>query len=159
MQIISIHLSPGHNYFGHHEKPAGMNEIISVDSVECVAGSGLRGDRFFDHKKNYQGQITFFSWEVYKMLCSSLNVYDKSSDVFRRNIVTRDIDLNTLIGKKFELQSIQFEGVTECSPCHWMDQAFAPGAEKQLKGQGGIRARILSNGILKTGSSEFKIFP
>lgn len=157
MKIETIYISPGHNYFGHHEKPQGTNEILSVDSAECVAGQGLVGDRFFGHKENYKGQITFFSLEVYKTLCNSLNVFDKSTAVFRRNVITSGIDLNSLIGKKFEIQSISFEGMTECSPCYWMEQAFTPGAEEMLKGQGGLRARILSDGILKTGPAGFRL--
>ncbi len=159
MKIEAIYISPGHNYFGHHEKPRGTNEILSVDNAQCVAGQGLVGDRFFGHKENYKGQITFFSLEVYETLCSSLNVFDKSTAVFRRNVITSGIDLNSLIGKTFEIQTILFEGMAECSPCYWMDQAFAPGAEEQLKGQGGLRARILSDGILKTGPAEFKLVP
>jgi len=44
---------------------------------------------------------------------------------------------------------MEFKGIEECRPCAWMDQAFAPGAEQLLKGRGGLRARILSNGFLK----------
>jgi MOSC domain-containing protein YiiM len=57
--------------------------------------------------------------------------------------------LNELIGKRFELQDAQFEGVCECKPCHWMDRAIAPGAEAALRGFGGLRARILTDGILR----------
>lgn len=50
------------------------------------------------------------------------------------------MDLNRLIGQRFSLQGIEFEGVEECRPCYWMDQAIAPGAENYLKGHGGLRA-------------------
>jgi MOSC domain-containing protein YiiM len=157
MKITALYLSPGHNYFGHHEKPAGTHEILSVNQAECVAGQGLRGDRFFGHQENYKGQITFFSLEVYLALCSTLKTEDKSPAVFRRNVITSGIDLNSLLAKTFELQGISFEGITECSPCYWMDKAFAPGAEKALKGQGGLRAKITSNGVLSTGPALLNI--
>ncbi|MEM6886190.1 MAG: molybdenum cofactor biosysynthesis protein, partial [Verrucomicrobiota bacterium] len=67
----------------------------------------------------------------------------------RRNVVISGVDLNSLIGKEFELQGVHFEGSCECSPCFWMDEAIAPGAEEFLKGQGGLRARVLTDGILK----------
>ena len=149
MKILEIHISPGHNYFGHHGSPAGTHPIIDVEEVECVAGQGLRGDRFFGYKKNYKGQITFFSTEVYKDLCKHLNIYDREPRVLRRNVLTRDTDLNKLIGKEFELQGVHFEGVAECSPCFWMNGAFGAGAEEYLRGQGGLRARILSSGFLR----------
>jgi len=44
---------------------------------------------------------------------------------------------------------VRFRGHSECSPCYWMDQAFAPGAEAALKGRGGLRAQILTDGFLE----------
>jgi hypothetical protein len=63
--------------------------------------------------------------------------------------ITRGVDLNALIGNEFEVQGVRFRGTEECRPCYWMDQAFAPGAEKFLKGQGGLRATILTDGTLR----------
>lgn len=147
--IEAIYISPGHNYFGHHGDSAGSHPLIQMDQVECVAGKGLRGDRFFEHKNHYKGQVTFFAVEVYEALCKSLNIHDKMPSVFRRNVLTRGMDLNELIDRDFEIQGVRFAGVCECSPCYWMDEAFGPGAEAALKGRGGLRARILSDGILK----------
>ena len=61
MTIAHLYISPEHNYFGHHEQPPGEAPMLEVDSVECVAGQGLRGDRFFGFKEDYKGQATFFS--------------------------------------------------------------------------------------------------
>ncbi len=149
MQIVALYISPGHNFFGHHEKPPGENPILAVDQVECVAGKGLRGDRFFGFKEDYKGQITFFSEEVYLALSQELGKFDRPHSVFRRNVIVRGVDLNGLIGQEFMIQGIRFEGMSECAPCYWMDQAFAPGAEEFLKGRGGLRARILSDGVLQ----------
>jgi len=149
IHVQHIYISPGHNYFGHYGKPAGENEIIEKDEIECVAGKGIMGDRFFDYKKDYKGQITFFSMEVFAGLCESLNLQDAAPAATRRNVMTSGVDLNSLIGQEFEIQGIQFEGVCECSPCFWMDQAFAAGAEEFLKGQGGLRAKILTDGTLR----------
>jgi len=149
MKISRIYISPEHNYFGHHEKPAGQAPTISCDEVECVAGKGLKGDRFFGWKEDFKGQVTFFAEEVWERLCEQMQVTDKDAGVFRRNIITRGIDLNTLIGKEFEVQGIRFLGTQEAAPCYWMNQAFAPGAEKALHGNGGLRAKVLSDGTLR----------
>ncbi len=148
-QIEHIYISPGHNYVGHHGKPPGSHEIVEVREVECVRGSGLTGDRYFNHKENYKGQITFFEMEIYERLCKELEVSGGLPSNFRRNVLTRGVDLNQWIGKQFVLQGILFEGSEECRPCYWMDQGFAPGAEAALKGHGGLRARILTTGILR----------
>ena len=149
MNIAALYISSGHNYFGRHGQPPGEHAVRSVPTVECVAGRGLAGDRFLDYKDEYPGQITFFSGEVYDEIRLALNCPDRPASVFRRNVLTHGVDLNALIGREFEVQGVRFAGVRECSPCHWMDQAFAPGAEAWLKGRGGLRARILSSGWLK----------
>ncbi|MBM3844582.1 MAG: molybdenum cofactor biosysynthesis protein, partial [Verrucomicrobia bacterium] len=68
MRIAALHVSPGHNYFGHHGREPGAHAITEVDAVECLAGRGLRGDRFLDYKPNYGGQVTFFAEEVHREL-------------------------------------------------------------------------------------------
>jgi len=147
--IQRLFISPGHNYFGHHEQPAGENPLVEVSEIECVAGSGIRGDRFFNYKPDYKGQITFFSLEIFEQLRGELNLADPDASKTRRNVLTTGADLKELIGNKFEIQGVSFEGVEECKPCYWMDQALGPGAEQWLKGRGGLRARILSDGMLR----------
>ncbi len=149
IRVEHLFLSPGHNYFGHHGKPADEHPILAVPEVECVAGRGLRGDRFFDYKPDYKGQITFFAGEIHDELCVLLQTWDREPSVYRRNVITRGVDLNTLIGAEFEIQGVRFRGSAECSPCYWMDRAFAPGAEAALKGRGGLRAKILTDGVLR----------
>lgn len=152
--IRHLFISPGHNYKGHHGMEPGTHPILEVDCVECVASKGLKGDRYFGHSEDYKGQITFFAWEVYRSLCEQLNARDKSPSVFRRNVIIDGLDLNALIGKEFELQGLRFFGTEECRPCYWMDRALAPGAEEAMHGRGGLRARILTTGTLRCGSSE-----
>ncbi len=149
MKILHLYISPGHNFVGHHGKPAGDNPILSVPEIRCVAGKGIEGDRYFGHKEDYKGQITFFAFEVYHALCEYFGIPGLDPFVFRRNVITRDVDLNALIGQPFEIQGVKFQGVEECRPCYWMNQAVSAGAEDFLKGRGGLRARILSDGILK----------
>ena len=149
IRVERIFISPGHSFFGRHEQPAAEHPTIEVSEVECVAGKGLSGDRFFGFKENYKGQVTFFAAEVFDAVCQQLGVSGKSPGVTRRNVVTRGVDLNSLVGKNFVVQGIEFAGVAECSPCHWMNKVIAPGAEAALHGRGGLRARILTNGVLR----------
>ena len=51
-RIEHLFVSPGHNYFGHHEQPPDTHPILAVDAIECVAGGGIRGDRFFGYREN-----------------------------------------------------------------------------------------------------------
>ena len=153
MKILHLFISPDHNYFGHYGKPPGENPVVEVDEVECVAGSGLRGDRFFDYKEDYKGQITFFAMETHRMVCEKFGIEDKGPENYRRNAVTEGLDLNSLIGEEFEVQGVRFLGTEEAKPCFWMDQAMADGVEEALRGNGGLRAKILTDGVLKKSFS------
>ncbi len=146
MTIERIFISPGHNFFGHHGQPAGGHPTVEVDEVECVAGHGLRGDRFFDHRENYKGQVTLFAAEIFAELCGALGLREANPAALRRNLLVRGGDLSALIGTEFDVQGVRLAGVEECRPCYWMDQALAPGAEAWLRSRGGLRCRILSDG-------------
>lgn len=146
--VHRLYISPGHNFIGHHGQPPGVHPTIEVGQIECVAGRGIRGDRFFDYKQDYKGQITFFSVEVFDLLRRELNLPDAQPSNSRRNVLVSGMDLNKLVGEEFEIQGVKFVGTEECKPCHWMNLALGPGAEAWLKDRGGLRARILAGGIL-----------
>jgi len=148
MKIRHLFISPGHNFFGHHGMPAGEHPVSEVDSIECVAGRGITGDRFLDHREDYKGQLTLFSLETFEALCEELGAPDAHPSAVRRNVIVEGADLNALIGTRFTLQGVELEGVEECRPCHWMDGAVAPGAEAGMRGRGGLRCRILTGGTL-----------
>lgn len=152
IEICQLYISSGHNFFGHHGREPDQHLAIEVQCVDCVASRGIRNDRFFDYKKSYKGQITFFALEVFEELCRALNIRDASPSLLRRNVITRGIDLNTLIGREFEVQGLRFYGTGECRPCYWMNRAIAAGAEDFLKGRGGLRAEILTDGTLRPGA-------
>lgn len=78
--------------------------IVPVEKIECLAGRGIRGDRFSDYKRDYQGQITFFALEVIEALARELNLTGLRPDFTRRNVFTRGVDLNTFVGVEFEVQ-------------------------------------------------------
>ena len=153
MRLRRIYISAQHNYVGHHGKPAGTTPMVRLPEVECVAGKGLQGDRYFDHKPDYKGQATLFSWSVYEALCAQFDRLDMEPDVFRRNLLVSDVDLNALIGEEFELQGVRMRGSEEAKPCYWMNEAVAEGAHEAMHGRGGLRVRILSDGILREETS------
>lgn len=159
MQVTVKHLyiSNGHNYFGRYGKGSLAHEIDERASIELLAGRGVREDRFFDYEEDYKGQITFFDWAVYERVRDEVVKGELRPSKFRRNVMMEGVDLNDLIGKRFSLNGMEFTGSCECKPCFWMDEACADGAFEFLKGQGGLRARILNDGVLSVGSYELEI--
>ncbi|MEA3186321.1 MAG: hypothetical protein QOD99_151 [Chthoniobacter sp.] len=153
LQIHHLYIARAHNYFGHHGQPPGEEPMIEMREIECEAGRGICGDRFFDYKRNYKGQITFFSREVYEELRTEFGFSEaeKPPGVLRRNVVVSGGNLNDLVGVDFEIGGVHFRGTQECSPCHWMNEAVHRGAEQWLRGRGGLRAQILTSGMLRAG--------
>jgi len=151
IRVHHLFISDGHNFVGHHGGPPGEHATVAADQIECVAGQGIRGDRYFGGKEDYKGQITFFSLEVFEALRQELKLREARPEATRRNAFVSGVNLNELVGREFEIQGVRFAGVEECRPCYWMDRALGPGAEEWLKGRGGLRARILTDGVLRRG--------
>lgn len=155
--VQHIFVSPGHDFRGRHEKGRLVHEVEDRAAVELVAGSGIVGDRYFDFKPDFKGQVTFLEQEVAQQVQEQFDLPEMAPSVFRRNVIVRGIDLNTLIGKRFALGALEFTGSEEAKPCYWMDKACAPGVEKFLRGKGGLRCRILKGGTLRAGDCELRI--
>lgn len=149
LRVEGIWISPGHDFRGRFGKGRENHGVVALDEVECVAGRGLAGDRYFDYKENFKGQVSFISSEILDELRGKFGEVDPTS--LRRNVLVRGGDLESLVGKKFSVQGVLFEGSEDCEPCFWMDQAVGEGAEEFLKGhcRAGIRARILTDGKLR----------
>lgn len=157
MLIRQIFLSPGHNFVGRHGLSPHDFPLVEVREAECVAGRGLRGDRYFDFGEDYKGQVTFFSTEVFEKLCANFGVDNKSGGVLRRNMIVSGVDLLSLVNREFEIQGVRLCGTQHCAPCAWMNVAFAPGAEEFLKDNAGLRARILSDGKITVGEARLSL--
>lgn len=152
VRVLHIFISAAHNYVGYYGGPPGEHPTLDVPEVRCVAGQGLEGDRYFGGKPDAKGQVTFFAAEAWRDVQNQFHLPDLPASAFRRNVITEGLDLNRLIGKRFVLQGITFQGTEECRPCSWMDRAAAPGAEAHLRGHGGLRARILTDGLLRVSA-------
>lgn len=155
--IHHIFISPGHNYFGRPKDGPGEHATVDMVEVEGVAGQGLAGDRYFGVAAHYDAQVTFVSWEVFQALQAEFGREDWSPIVMRRNIVLEGVPLNHLIGQPFTIDfgdhQVEFLGAKHCAPCAWMDAMLASGAQKFLRGRGGLRARIVTSGSIKRGTA------
>lgn len=153
--LEAIWISPGNDFRGHHGGPRGDHGITALNEVECVAGMGLKGDRYFGYKEDFKGQVTFFDAAAVDAIRGQFNRPDLSSSVFRRNLIVRGVRLEDWVGKRFRFQGIEFEGSEECKPCYWMDEAVAPGVEEFMTSRfrGGLRAKILTDGWLRVSTT------
>ena len=157
IDIKGLYRSTGHSYKGRAGLGSLDYKIEECLQFDLVAGSGIIGDRFFDHKPDFKGQITFFDWAVYERVKQEFNLPELHSSAFRRNALISGIDLNSLIGKTFTINGVEYSGSEEASPCFWMDEACAEGVHEFLKGIGGLRCRIHNNGSLTLGEHEITV--
>jgi MOSC domain-containing protein YiiM len=123
------------------------DDLRAVDSVSAVAGKGLEGDRKFKvNGARPGGAITLIEAEV-------LEDVGLSGPQSRRQVVTRGVRLNDLIGKRFFVGEVECEGVELCEPCLHLQSLTRPGIIDDLVHRGGLNADILSSGTISVGDA------
>jgi MOSC domain-containing protein YiiM len=137
------------------KRPGGPQ--TSHEQVQIVAGAGIEGDRYFDHHDEPGQNVTFVEAEAIETFLAE---YDAPRDlsITGRNVVTRGIRLNELVGREFFVGSVRFRGVELCEPCMLLGKALALPAlpatavVKRLAHRAGLRADALSSGELAVGA-------
>jgi MOSC domain-containing protein YiiM len=123
----------------------------SVDSVHAVAGKGLEGNRYFDTGRPHQ-ELTLIEAEQLEYARAEHGL-DIEAAATGRNILTRGVDLNALVGKRFRLGAVECRGLQLCEPCTTMQARTAPGAIKTLVHRAGLNAEILVGGKVRPGDA------
>jgi MOSC domain-containing protein YiiM len=124
--------------------------MVSVAQVEAVAGRGLCGDRYFlpEGKNKPDKEVTLIEVEALEALPRDYQM-SLPPDQVRRNLLTRGVPLNNLIGKEFTIGEVLLRGVELCEPCGHLEKLTFSGVKKALVHRGGLRAQLLRGGILK----------
>jgi MOSC domain-containing protein YiiM len=142
--IVSIYITPN---------PSGS--MVSVPQVRAVADRGLEGDRFF--RKSWiaanrpDKAVSLIEEEILKLAAEELGVAD-FADQTRRNIVTRGVPLVELLHREFTISSVRMRGIRLFEPCgHLEKTSNLPGIFKALKHRSGLKAAILSDGLMRVG--------
>ncbi|MBL8429365.1 MAG: hypothetical protein JNJ95_05665 [Dechloromonas sp.] len=126
--------------------------------LELLAGQGVVGDRHFGQADWAGQQLTLVEAEEIERFCAHAGCADDLS-LTRRNVVTRGIRLNMLVGRQFRLGNCMLLGIELCEPCRTLGQRLANeivSPSEVLKywvGRGGLRAQVLSSGRLACGDA------
>lgn len=129
----------------------------SMDEVKAFEGVGLKGDRYAvgagsqSVKPGTGRHLTLIEREALEDLAASGITLSPGES--RRNLETRGVDLNALIGKRFMVGEVECEGMRECAPCAHLEGITQPGVLSGLRGRGGLRAEIRSNGTIRVGDA------
>lgn len=140
--------------------PEPESDMNAVDSVTAVAGRGIIGDRYYSlsgsfSKPNIEPdqEITLIESEAFEELHKEHGIrleYAQS----RRNVVTRGIDLNSLVGQTFQVGELTLTGLRYCEPCTYLSGLTGhPKLVKLWRGRAGLRAQINQGGKLSVGDS------
>jgi MOSC domain-containing protein YiiM len=144
--VISINIAPD-----------GAAPMQTVVEARAVPGRGLEGDRYFEHKGTFSAakpdrELTLIEAEAIEAMKSELDV-DYGLGDSRRNVVTRGVPLNHLVGKEFWIGEVKARGLRLCEPCSHLQKLSHEKVLPGLVHRGGLRAQILSEGIIRLGQT------
>jgi MOSC domain-containing protein YiiM len=122
-----------------------------VERASAHAGKGLVGNRYyFDDGAESGRALTLIAAEALEALAAEHGI-EMTAAASRRNVLTRGIDLNALVGKRFRVGAVECIGVELCEPCKHLESLTHPGVIKGLTHRGGLNADILSDGEIAVG--------
>lgn len=138
--------------------PAAGMPMIARERARVVAGRGLEGDRYFDGRGYYSQvppltgrRLTLIEAEALEAMARETGIALASNEC-RRNLVTRGIRLDALIGKRFRVGAIECYGERFCPPCGYIEKLTGkPGLNRAMTDRGGIRAELLLDGDIAIG--------
>jgi MOSC domain-containing protein YiiM len=129
----------------------------AVEHARAFPGVGLEGDRyalqqgtFFKPQPDFE--LTLIEAEAIEALHRDYGVELAAGDA-RRNLVTRGVPLNHLVGREFQIGDVRIRGLRLCEPCSHLEAVTGRPLIKGLRHRGGLRAQILSQGTIRVGDS------
>ncbi|MFF7128170.1 molybdenum cofactor biosysynthesis protein [Streptomyces sp. NPDC008240] len=158
VEIVQLLVSPAHRFEG---RPGdGLPELPPEDlvkSAEVRAGLGIVGDRYFNHPAHRNASITLMAVERLPQQGPGEAGLLRT----RRNVLLRGVDIDAYIGSTVFIDCgtgpVDLEVRSAARPCAWMDTTLGPGAQRALRGGGGVRCRPLTDGILTVGPAVFGV--
>jgi len=139
-----------------HIAPDAAGAMVSVSEIRAVPGRGLDGDRYFHQTGTYSSrpgpgrEVTLIEAESVDALGREAGIL-LAPGASRRNVTTRGVPLNHLVGRQFRVGEVLLEGVRLCEPCAHLESLTQSGVREGLIHRGGLRARIVTEGTIRIG--------
>ena len=141
-----------------HITAVASEPTVSVEEVRAVAGQGLEGDRYFSGDGTYSKtpgtgrQVTLIELETIEALERDYQTRIEPGKA-RRNIVTRSVALNHLVGREFSVGEVRLRGMRLNEPCNHLASLTDEKVKQGLVHRGGLRADIVSGGVIRVGDA------
>lgn len=135
-----------------------VHDLHALDWVEAVAGRGLIGDRYFfkegtfSDKDGPDREVTLMEIEALEGMAREYQLSLEPAQA-RRNLLTRGVPLNHLVGQTFAVGPVVLRGLRLCEPCGHLEKLTCKGVQKGLIHRGGLRAQVVQGGILEVGGA------
>ena len=131
--------------------PEAEAPLLAVESVTAIAGRGLEGDRYEAGRGTFSGPGR--GYELTLVEAEALDELDLAPEKARRNVVTRGVTLNPLVGRRFRVGEAECVGRRLCEPCAHLERLSGSGLLRPLVHRGGLRADILVGGTISLGDA------
>ncbi|MDN0199872.1 molybdenum cofactor biosysynthesis protein [Streptomyces sp. S.PNR 29] len=158
VEVLQLLVSPAHRLAGRpSDGPSPGPSDERVARVEVRRGMGLVGDRYYGRPAHRNAAVTMMAAENLPL------DIDPSVDLrhTRRNVLLRGVDIDSCVGATISLDCgpgpVLFAVNRPARPCAWMDVTVGPGAQRALRGKGGVRCTPLSDGVLSLGPATFRV--
>jgi len=142
-----------------HVARAAGDPMVEIDPALAVAGRGLRGDRYYEGEGFYSDhpgpirEVSLIEEETIQALWRDHDLV-LAPGVTRRNILSRGVPLNHLVGREFRVGEATLRGVELCEPCkHLVGVTGMKSLLPTLVHRGGLHAQILSGGLIRAGDA------
>ncbi len=145
-EVVGIYIAPG-----------AAQRMQGVAEATAVTGKGLEGDRYFRQVGTYSDkpgphrEVTLIALEALEAVTRESGIA-LAPGKSRRNIVTRGVPLNDLVGQEFLLGQVRVRAVRLCPPCQHLEKLTGmPGVMQALVDRGGLRVQVLTDGVIRVG--------
>ncbi len=144
-EVLSIQIAPN-----------ATDGLKNLERVRAIEGMGLEGDRYYNRTGTYSNkhdesrEATFIELEALEALANDYHI-ELAGAESRRNISTRGVALNHLVGKEFKVGEAVFRGIRLCEPCTHLEEVSGKPVRKGLIHRGGLRAQIVKSGLVQVG--------
>lgn len=138
--------------------PQKREDLQLVSQVEAIPGKGLAGDRYAHQQGTFSKpgavdrEVTLIEIEAIEALKGESELMLEPGQA-RRNLVTRGVPLNHLVGQEFKIGEVVLRGIRLCEPCGHLESLTIKGVKDGLCHRGGLRAQIVRGGTIRTGDS------
>ena len=142
-----------------HTTPRSAEPVEPAERVNAVAGRGIEGDRKFgDHAPGSGKDLTLIAAESLEALYEEHGIHLDAGES-RRQVTTRGVDVNALVGRRFSVGSVEAVGIELCEPCRHLEGLTQPGVMRGLVHRAGINADVVEGGEIAVGDAVVDLGP